>query len=299
MARRRLGRGDLGAVTIINEGSYGAPIEDIDSVTAGGRARKFKAQDGTDWAEMEYPASRTRGALFVKGRDVVANLTVAVFDNEQLATWLKWATGSDNDLNGNAAYTEPPSRGLYVQVTEDMVEYLTGCTINKLTIAQGKIGDVLEIEAEIYARSRELKPSSGLYVVGSGGNPLRIMDYWHSLDYPRGGVLNSGQWTLTVNQNLEKVPGIVGEETSESGQEPYCGMLEVNLSVTVPATMSSLNVARNTGQELNTLSLTVGGYTLGVWQPILQGEGPERTPNPYEDVIEFNGSTLIYTKNAP
>lgn len=297
MARRRLGKGDLGAVTIINESSYGVPVLDVDNALNGGKARKFKVTDGASWEEESEPSSRARGRMILKGRDVVATLTVAVFSDIELGNWLKWATGSTTTDTGNAAYIEPSSRGLIVNVTLDEVEYLTGCTINKLTVSPAKIGDILLLDMEIYARSHEVRSSAGLIVLGPlGANPLRIMDYWHSADYPAGGLLNAGQWTLTVNQNLEKVPGIEGGVTSESGQEPYCGALDVNLSVTVPATVSSLYVPRNTGDYLDNLTVTIGGYVLTFYLPVLQGDGPERTTNTYEDVLEFSGSGLKYQR---
>lgn len=288
MAMRRYGKGDLCGITAQTESAYGTANEDK---THMGVMTGLKIDPGITTEEQPECGSRLMGTQYMVGRDCTAKVDLKISKEAEWLEWFKWALGTDGTGNISGLQNTPTGRTVLFKVAPQSYDRLAGAYINDLTITSDKIGAPLKFSATIYAKEyQENIDAEGEPL--AGGTPLRSTQGW-SCNNSGIGTINAGEWTLTITQNLEKVPGADADEiTNESGQEPYMGSPEITLEITTPARTRAIDTLRNTLTTGLIFTTQIGGHAVTVSGGVLESEGTQRARDPYNETITVKATNI-------
>lgn len=296
MAMRRYGKGDLCGLSVGEESTYGT----ASTVTEhAGVVRSYDVDLGMEFDEVPDCGKRTMGKRYVSRRDVTATVGFRLGKDVSLADWfertLGWNPGHTAcDLTGN-----PKSSTVHVKIGPGDHDALVGCAVNKLTLSSEDLGKAVLVTAEMLAKDvRENDPSfAAMGKAISQSTPVRSFQMWTCATASIGTV-KSGKWTLTVNQNLQRVAGTDGEITLGSGQEPYLGNPEVTLEITLPATSRAWDLLRYEATDGLSFSTEVGDALITLSGCIIGGNGPSRSEDPYDETVTIIASNITVVKRV-
>ena len=288
MAVRRYGKGDLCGISLQEETSYGVGSGDR---IHGGVMTSLKIDPGITSEEQPDCGSRLKGTEYITGRDVTAKVDFKISKAASWMDWFKWTLGVDGDGQASGLGNSPSGRTVLFKVAPQSSDKLTGTYVNELVITSDKMGAPLKFSAQLFARSHEVD-TDDLGVALASGTPLRCTQKWGCNNQDIEDV-STGQWTLTITQNLEKVAGADEDEiTNASGQEPYLGSPTVTLEITVPARTRAIDKLRETLTTDLVLTTQIGGRSLTISGGTLDTDGTQRSQGSYNETIKITAADI-------
>lgn len=279
----RLGKGDLCGIILQNESAYGVEDSTASKVHAGVMSH-LEVPDNTTFGEVVVCGSRTGGTPYIDKRDPVGKVRFNVGKNVDWSMWTDWILGGASMAGGN-----PSSKRFYGKFADNKAEILEGAMLNSLTISSSELGGKIDFEAEIFARlHRQSSPPS---VAISNQSPLRSRESWTI----GGTEIKSGEWSLKISQDLQKVAGAYGDITLASGEEPYLGdSPEITLEITVPAESWTMYDTRRLEDTVGKYPavLILGSKKITLTDAYITGDTPARESGQYTDTLVWKAKNI-------
>lgn len=289
MAMKRYGKGDLCGLTFGMETNYGVP-SDSASMYHGGVVTAYDPDPGIEYDEVVDCGKRTMGKKYISKRDVTASISFRMGKDVSLVDWMEYVLGSGTATD---LYQTPKSRTVHIKIASGDHDTLLGANVDKFTIASEELGKAVLFTADLFAK--DVVENGATYnnygKTISKQTPVRSFSKWVCTDSSIGTV-NSGKWTLTIAQNLQKVAGSNGEITLGSGEEPYLGNPEVTLEITIPASSRKWDLLRLEGRDGLTFTTDLGDAVITLSGCMIGGKGPSRTSDPYDETVTIEATNI-------
>ena len=293
---RRYGKGDLCGVSIGKEAMFGVSPE-ASGMNHAGVVKTYDPGIDYEYDEVVDCGKRTRGKQYISKKDVSPSVSFRLGKDVSLMSWFEFVLGkaaSTVDL-----YQAPDSHTVHLKIGSGDYDTLVGCNVDKLTITSEDLGKAILVTADLFAKNvlvnDEQYANYGKQI--SQQTPMRAFNKWVCTDASIG-TINSGKWTLTIAQNLQKVAGSDGEITLGSGESPYLGVPEVTLEITIPASSRKWDLLREEGKDGLRFSMVLGDVTITLTDCMVGGRGPSRSEDPYDETITLEVTNITVTSNA-